>query len=183
MLQRKYRWQLLMPATINDTLGILVSQFCQEIRFGDYSFNQLNSIKYGAYQKFYAGFLNIDKLTLTFLQSVENSVLDYFYGWSELIIDKNGFYYPKNNYKKTIYISLYDRTGIESVKFELSGVFPTNKPTIALAYGDDGVQKIAITLSVDKIKMTSLIGSARRLVTGAMGDVAGGLKESIFGGK
>lgn len=153
MLQRSFNWQLIMPQNINRIVGYLVSQYCQEIRFGDYSIGEVSALRYGPKQRFYAGLETIDTVTLTFLKPTDNSVLTYFYGWSELMIDKDGYYYPKNNYKKNIYVILYDRTGIQTTKFILKGVFPKRKPSYFLSYASEDIAKLEIELRVDSIEI------------------------------
>jgi len=179
MLQRTYNWQLIMPHNFRGNIGFLVSQYCQEVRFGDYSMREISKMRYGAKQRFYAGLQDIDSVTLTFLVPIDNSVYDYFYSWSELIVDARGYYYPKNNYKKTIYVILYDRTGIQSTKFILKGVFPKVKPKLALSYASEGIELLPMELSVDYIEPESFIGSIREGVTNLLGNVAGKVKDVI----
>ena len=174
MLQRTFNWQLFMPHLINGVYGPLISSFCQDIKFGDYSIQTLGKMQHGAFQRFYAGLQDIDSVSLSFITSVDNAVLDYFYGWYYLMIDKEGYYHPKNNYTKQIYISMYDRSGLESARFTLKGCFPKNKPLIPLSYSSEDVLRLNFNLSVDTIEMTSLVGSIRGAVTNAIGGVVGG---------
>lgn len=172
MLQRTFNWGLLMPHNFGGVVGLLVSQYCQDIEFGDYSITEIASIKYGAFQRFYAGLQTIDTITLTFLQPVDNSVTDYFYSWYNKMIDEKGFYYPKNNYKRDIYAVLYDRTGIESAKFTLRGTFPLSRvPKIRASWTEEDVMRLSFTLRVDDVEMSSLIGSIRKGVTNVLGSV------------
>jgi len=182
VLQRQFNWQLFMPFYINGVFGPHVSSFCQDIRFADYSINQIESVQHGAFQRFYAGLQNITTVSLTFLSSVDNAALDYFYGWYHSMIDEDGFYYPKENYRKNIYVILYDRSGVESVRFTLKGAFPKNKPTVSLSYRSDDMLKFDISLSVDVVEMFSLIGTVRGVITNVLGNVASKTKE-ILGSK
>lgn len=172
LLQRQYHWQLFMPSQINGVFGPLISSFCQEIKFGDYSMGNLSKMKQGAFQRFYAGVQEIDTVQMSFITSIDNAVNDYFYGWYHLNIDEDGYYHPKDHYKKTIYVALYDRTGVESVRFVLKGCFPKNKPQLPLTYSGDDMLRLNLVLSVDTIEMSSLIGSVRSAVTNAIGGVA-----------
>ena len=153
MLQRTYNWQLMMPHDINGMLGYLVSQYCQGIKFGDYNLSDVSTLNYGAEQRFYAGLQSIDNVTLSFLKPTDNLVLSYFYGWYELMIDKDGHYYPKNNYKKNIYVILYNKLGLQSTKFELKGVFVKRKPVYNLTYAEEDILKLEVELSVDNIEI------------------------------
>jgi hypothetical protein len=161
MLQRKYNWQLLLPHNINGNIGLAVSQYCQDVQFGDYGMASLSQLRYGAFQRFYAGMQDINRFTAVFLAPVDNSVLSYFHGWYHLMIDGQGYYYPKSHYKKSLFVAMYDRSYVESVRFEMKGAFPIRKPLVDLTYGDEDVLRYAVEFSVDKIEMTSLIGSIR----------------------
>jgi len=99
-------------------------------------------------------------------------VLSYFHGWYNLMVDGRGFYYPKAHYRKNMYVAMYDRSYVESVRFELRGAFPTQKPFVDLSYGNEDVLRYVVELSVDRIEMTSLIGSIREGITSVAGDVA-----------
>lgn len=180
MLQRSYNWQFLMPHNIKGVIGYLVSQYCQDIRFGDYSISDVMVMKYGAQQRFYAGLQTISVISASFVVPVDNSLLKYFYGWKELIIDKEGYYHPKNNYKKTIYTILYDRSGIESAKFELLGAWPRTNPIIDLSYAKEGALRYNIDFSIDSIEVSSLIDSIIEGVTDLAGSVVSKTK-GLFG--
>jgi len=179
MLQRTFNWQLIMPHDFRGNLGFLVSQYCQDVDFGDYHMSELSMMRYGAYQRFYAGLQDISSVTLTFLVPVDNSVYDYFYSWSELIVDKRGYYYPKNTYKKNIFVMMYDGTGIQATKFTLKGVFPTNKAAAGLSYSSEGVLTLKMTLSVDSIEPSSFLGDVRSAVTGVVQDIGKGVTGAL----
>lgn len=176
MLQRSYNWQLMMPHKIGEISGSSVSQYCQDIRFGDYNISDIVTIRYGAQQRFYAGLQTINVISAAFLVPIDNSLLKYFYGWRELEIDKEGYYHPKNHYKKTIYVILYDRSGIESAKFELIGAFPISHPIIDLSYTGEEAIKYRIDFRVDSIEVSTSIGSMLGKVAGLFGSVKSLLK-------
>ncbi|MBE3139285.1 MAG: hypothetical protein IMZ53_01750 [Thermoplasmata archaeon] len=179
MLQRTFNWQLIMPFDFKGNIGFLVSQYCQDVNFGDYSITTVSSMRYGAYQRFYAGLQDISTVTLTFLVPVDNSVYDYFYSWSNLIVDAQGHYSPKNVYKKTIFVMMYDRTGIQATKFALKGTFPLNKVAAGLSYGTEGIVTLTMTLSVDTIEPSSFLGDIRSAVTGVVQGVAKGVTGAL----
>lgn len=178
-LQRVYNWGLMMPHDFGGTFGYLVSQFCQDIDFGDYSISELSTLKAGAFQKFYAGLQSIDVVALTFIVPADNSVMDYFYAWYEKMIDTNGYYYPKSNYKRNIFIMFYDQTKIETFRFELKGCFPKSHPKMHPSYLENGVLTAQVILSVDKLVPSSLIGDIRGAVTKAISGVAGGAVKGV----
>jgi hypothetical protein len=180
MLQRTYNWQLIMPHNFSGNIGFLVSQYCQDVRFGDYSMSELSKMRYGPYQRTYPGLQDIDVVSLTFLVPIDNSVYNYFYAWNELIVDANGFYHPKNEYKRTIFVIMYDRTNVQSTKFVLEGVFPRMKPRVAMSYASEGIVTLTMELSVDNIRSESFIGSIREGVTNLLGDI-GSKAKNILG--
>jgi len=173
-LQRSYNWGLLMPMDFGGTLGYLVSQFCQDISFDDYRVSELSKRKHGAFERFYAGMQSIESVTLQFLVPVDNSVMDFFYAWYERVIDKDGYYYPKSNYKKSIFVMFYDQTKIESVRFELKGCFPKSHPKVHPSFTEEGVMIAEIILSIDSVEPSSLIGDIRAGITNAIGSIVGG---------
>ena len=164
-LQRAYNWQLMMHHNFGGTIGYLVSQFCQDVVFGDYSIAEMSTLKYGAFQRFYAGMQNIDTVTMLFLVPTDNSVTDYFYAWYEKVVDRKGYYSPSAVYKRNIYLMLYDQTKVESVRFKLKGCFPKTHPVVHPSYTDEGVLIAQVTLSVDDIEPSSLIGKVRGMLT------------------
>lgn len=179
MLQRTFNWQLIMPHDFRGNIGFLVSQYCQDVNFGDYRMSELSSLRYGAYQRFYAGLQDISSVTLTFLVPVDNSVYDYFYSWSELIVDVHGYYHPKNEYKKNIFVIMYDRTGIQATKFTLKGTFPVNKAAAGLSYNSEGILMLTMTLSVDSIEPSSFLGDIRAGITGVVQGAVGGVTGAL----
>lgn len=185
LLQRNYHWQLMMPHNINGVLGHLISPLCQDVRFGDYSLSQLSDIQSGAFQRFYAGAQKIHGVQLSFLMSIDNAIWDFFWGWKCLAVDEEGYYHPKNAYKKNIYVSLYDRTGVESVRFTLKGAFPTTVPKFDVSYGSNDVTKLSVELSVDFVESRSIIGMVRgaitNAVTGAVSSVVGKSASGFLG--
>ena len=183
MLQREYNWQLMMPFNLKGILGVFISQYCQDATFpGGYSMSELSSIRYGAQQRFYAGLQEIGTVNLSFIMPTDNTVFDFFKAWRELVIDANGYYHPKADYKKDIYLLLYDRTGIQSGKFTLKGVFPKTNPPIEVSYQKEGVLRWGLELSVDRVESESLIGGILTAITGAIGNAVpalGGLNNVL----
>lgn len=138
--------------------------------FGPYALSEIVKMQQGAFTRFYAGLQSVKSVNLSFLLPSDNVVLDYFYGWYHLMIDEKGYYYPKNTYAKQVFVSTYDRTGVETAKFVMKGAFPIAKPVLGMSYQSNDVQSVTITLSVDSVEMWSLGGSARN----AIADVLGG---------
>jgi len=181
MLQRSYNWQLMMTSSINGIIGPLVSQYCQDVQFGDYSMVEMSKVRYGAFQRFYAGLQDVTSANLTFIVPIDNSVYDYFKEWRRLAIDDLGYYYPKNNYAKRIFVCLYDRTGIQSSQFSIIGAFPKALPKISASYAVENVLRYDVEISFDSVVNESLIGSIRDGITRVAGDILGKTVSSKIG--
>jgi len=184
-LQRSFTWRLLMLETFNGVLGDYVSQYCQDIIFGDYSMSELSIQKYGAFQRFYAGIQSIDVVDLTFLIPTDNSVQAYFYGWYDRIVDTKGFYSPKSFYRKDVYFLLSDQTGSMTSAYRFRGMFPKTHPKVHPSYESDDVLKATVSLSVDSIELTSLTGVLHKKAVGSLGNVVNPdkVENSILGRK
>lgn len=168
--QRVYNWDVLLPDVsslfgqskgilgsigkiLEGVQGLSIGQYCQNVEFGDYSINDLISMRYGPYSANYPGLFTIDKVRMSFLKPVPDIVSMYFNAWKNLIVDKNGLYNVKSKYAKTIYIRFLDSTGISIHRYKLLGAFPIIFPKYNLDYNQNDVVKIQIEFSVDKIDM------------------------------
>jgi len=181
MLQRTYNWQVIFPDGIGDVPGIWISQYCQDIRFGDYSITEISAVRHGSEQRFYAGLRDIEQVPMSFIMPIDNSVHKYFQDWRKLEVDDDGYFYPKSYYKRDIYVFLFDRSGIQSAKFVLHGCFPRNCPPISLSYYEDSVLRWGIDLLVDYVEESSLIGSVRSAAFNAAGGVINAAKNLLGG--
>lgn len=181
MLQRTFNWQVILPDNVGSIPGLLVSQYCQDIRFGDYSITEISAMRHGSDQRFYAGLRDIEQVPMTFVMPVDNAVHEYFQNWRNLMVDSDGYFYPKSNYARDIYVFLFDRSGVQSAKFVLKGCFPRTCPPLTLSYTEDSVLKWNIDLFVDYIEESSLLGSVRSAVLGVIGGAVNAVK-STFGG-
>lgn len=169
-LQRTYNWDVVLPdisSLFGKSTGILgsigkvlegiqgfaVSQFCQSVEFGDYSLNEISTIRYGAYQANFPGLFVADRVRMSFLKPMPDVVSMYFYAWKKLIMDADGLYNVKSKYQKTIYIRFLDSTGISIQRYKLTGCFPVSFPKYMLDYERSGVERVNIEFMVDKIEM------------------------------
>lgn len=175
-LQRNYLWDVLLPDihSLSSMGGILgkigqglenfnpgqglggfegmaLSQYCQAVEFGDYNIEEIIKMRYGAYQANFPGLFSIDKVRLTFLKTMPDIIVPYFYAWKNLIVDQNGLYNVKSKYQKTIYIRFLDATGITIQRYKLTGCFPTSFPKYTLDYKNNEVTQITVELAVDKL--------------------------------
>ena len=160
-LKRAYNFELEMPTVeFAGISGSVICKFCQDIKFGRYSMNDLSTMRTGPFKASYAGKMDIPDLQLSFLSPSTGIVENFFVGWGDAILDKEGYYYPKQAYAKTMYISLLDTAGHEGEggrqyvlkRYRLCGCFPKTYPNYNLSYSSDGLIKHDVTMNVDLIE-------------------------------
>ena len=160
-------------------LGVVVSKYCQSVSIGNYNINEIREMKTGAYQKFFAGKMEIKDVSMTFIAPVPDIVSNYFHTWKKKIVDDEGFYHKASDYKRTIYVVLYDRTGIPVNMLSLVGAYPKTFPDWTLSYSEETVVKYTIEFKVDKIKTGlsafSSFGGDAITAIGTAGKSIGGL--------
>ena len=152
--QRDYLWDVLLPDIGISTGGLMgfgLGQLVQSVTFGDYNMEN-RSMRYGPYEAFYAGKMNISTIAMTFLKTMPDVVSSYFDSWKNLIISKDGLYSAKGIYQKNIYIRFVDQSGITIGQYKMIGCFPIKFPSYDLSYEKDGVTKITVEFKVDKIE-------------------------------
>jgi hypothetical protein len=181
MLQRTYNWQFLLPEDIGGISGIWVSQYCQDVRFGDYSISDVPFMQYGSKQRFYAGKETIEPIGVSFIMPVDNSPYEYFKEWRKLVIDDKGFYHPKNVYKKDAHLVFFDRTGIQSVSFVFKGCFPLLSPKFSPSYAADDVVRFSLDLSVDYMQVSGLLSEVGKAIIKGVTGVVGGTLSKVRG--
>jgi len=161
-------------------LGVVIGKYCQSIRIGNYNISEISEMKSGAFKKFFAGNLDIANPVMTFIAPVPDIVSNYFHTWKEKIVDKQGYYHPSSEYKKNIYVVLYDRTGIPVNMLTLVGTFPKSFPSWNLSYEGQNLVKYEIEFKVDSIRTgLSAFGSFGTDVSKALGE-AGNSLTSLF---
>lgn len=153
-LQRSYSWQLLFPSTIGGIPGLWISQYCTGVSFSDYSM-EVTTIKYGADLRKYSGPQKIEYLTVHFICPVDQSPYTYFLNWKNLVISPEGYYRPKQEYAKDIYLLLYEGL-VETQRFRLRGCFPIDLPVQDLSYEREDVVRYTVHLNVDVIETGSV---------------------------
>ena len=189
-VQRTYNWEFILPSFGLIVDGYIVSKYCQSVKFGQYDIGEILEMKSGVRKQFFPGVMNIQTVSATFITPVPDLVAAYFSNWKSKIIDDEGYYSPSSWYKKTIYVLLYDRTGIPCNMILLKGAFPIKFPAYNLSYGEENVVRYDVEFRVDRIKigvseLTSIIGGAGSMVKGlgsaamgAVGSIASGVKST-----
>jgi hypothetical protein len=145
--------------------GLLVGVHCQAFSFGNYNVGSINKIRYGAFRKGFVGALDIKEASAVFLQPFPDIISDYFSKWKALMVNHRGLFYPKNNYKKDIYVIELDRSSIPGAIFKLSGCFPLTFPDRKLGQ-EERVAQFEVTFNVDSVedleeeKINSILGGS-----------------------
>jgi hypothetical protein len=150
-LQRAYLWEVALPLIGGSSANTEASKYCQEVEFSDYGMPEPSQMRYAAYQSFYAGFLSVQGIRLTFLKPIPDIVSSYFEAWKKLILDDYGHYFAKTNYAKDMNIRLLDNSGNQTVKFTLVKSFPTAFPEYRLSYQRSEILTVTFGLSCDRV--------------------------------
>lgn len=153
--QRSYLWDVLLPDIGILALGLVgfgVGQLIQDVSFGDYSITNPSSVRAGPYQVNFAGMLEVDKVTMTFLKTMPDVVSMYLNAWKRLIVGSDNLFNVKANYQKTIYVRFLDSTGIAVGGYKFIGAFPITFPKYALSYARDEVAQVVVELKVDRVE-------------------------------
>ena len=147
-LQRNYLWEVRLPFEDGTPE---VSQFCQNISFGDYNMANPSTIRYGAFQAHYAGYLTVEQITMTFLRPIPDVVTPYLHQWRAKVVDDAGFFHPKQDYANDIHLYLYDNDGSETGHVTFKKCFPTKFPGYDLSYNSNELVKLNVEFQVDRI--------------------------------
>jgi len=156
-LQRNYLWDVLLPDVGINMLGLgglAIGQLVQSVQFGDYSMDDIKTMRVGPYTANFAGMLSVQKIQMSFLKIQPDIVSMYFNAWKKLIVDENtGLFSTKSKYQKTIFVRFIDQSGIAFGRYKLIGCFPTSFPSYRdLNYESNTVTKLQIEFSVDKLE-------------------------------
>ena len=140
-----------MPSSLGGIDGLELAQFTQEIKFNNYDFSDALTRRSGAYRQAFAGTLNIEDFSVSFVSPSNGMVEDYFTAWRELIVDADGYYYPKNNYAKQTYARLLNTPQEVVSEYKLEGCFPKTLYKYDLSYTGEEFVKHVILFSVDNV--------------------------------
>jgi hypothetical protein len=151
-IQRQYNFEVILP----DIWGLLVTgwfvgKYVQSVQFGQYNIDEISELLTGPQKKFFPERMNIGSAKLTLLTPVPDVVSVYFNTWKNLIIDKEGFYHPSSEYKKSIYILLFSREGIPVNVITLKGAFPITFPAYSLDYKAEDNVVFDIEFRIDSV--------------------------------
>lgn len=154
--QREYNWEFLMPGTMGGIPGFLVSKYCQSVKFGQYTISEIIEFRKASKKEFFAGLQDLGPVTSTFLCPVPNLVSGYFSAWKLMTISDKGLYGLKNEYKRSLYVLLYDTTGIRTHKIKLKGCWPTAFPSYDLKYEAENVVKFEVDFKFDDLEISGV---------------------------
>jgi len=146
-LQRNYLWEVRLPGAD----GLNVAKYCQNIQFGDYSMTSPSTIRYGAFQAHYAGYMQVPPVVMTFLKPIPDIVTPYFHDWRAKIVDDAGFFHPKSEYADTIHLYMFDNDGTETDHVRFHQAFPNEFPGYDLSYNSSEIVKLKVTFQIDRL--------------------------------
>jgi hypothetical protein len=138
--------------------GELLSKFCQDVRFGDYSIQELQELRWGGKTQFFPGQLSISRVTVTFAIPSPDIVGQFFQAWREKIVSKEGFYGLKNAYTKNLYVWVENTSYYPTSRYVLKGAYPISVASFTLSYGEENVLRYTIEFSVDRVEPSGLAG-------------------------
>jgi len=181
-VQRTYNWDFLLPDLYGVLVsGLVISKYCQSVRFRQYDISEISELKASIFKKFFPNTLSIDQVSASFISPVPDLVSLYFSKWKSLIVDDLGRYSLPSEYKRTGHVVFYDRSGIPSNIIRLVGMFPVKFPAYDLSYSREDAVKFDVNFRVEKIEMgfkalsgfagevVGAAGGAIKAVTGALG--------------
>lgn len=163
-LQRTYNFQVFLPSNMGGVLGHFISQYCVGIRFGQYAFSDTSKMRYAHETRNYAGLQDIDNVSLIFAPPTDQSVFNYFQAWKDACIDTMGYYHPKAEYARPVYVTMFGTEGFETNRFKMIGCFPRTLPVIDLKYDSEDVTWLSVNLAIDRIEVGSITSKISSLV-------------------
>lgn len=150
-LQREYLWEFRMPVNFEGKDGMQVCKYCQSVQFGDYNMSTVSTIRYGAFQAHYAGFLDIAKVVAVFLRPIPDIVTPFFHSWRNRIVDEQGFFGVKSDYARDIYVYFLSNDGSEVGRVTFKNAFPNVYPGYSLGYEQSSVVRLQVEFQVDRV--------------------------------
>jgi hypothetical protein len=159
--QRRWLFSVKLPdvGTGDDQAGI-VSTRCRSIDFKEYGIENLTTMQYGPWQRFFAGVFSIQTYRMRFVISKPDVVTDYFLAWRELVIDRDGYYHGSNNYKLPVDVfirDMFDDLEKEEFnrKFTLQQSFPKAYPEWRFDQDSKDASYVDIEFSTSGVKSES----------------------------
>lgn len=152
-IQRAYTWDLILPDLYGIIVsGVVVSRYCQSVKFGQYNITSVSEFRVGPFRRFYPEEINIETVGMTFVAPTPDLISLYFAKWKSLILDKLGRHSLPSVYKKTAYIIFYSRMMIPIKSVKLVGMFPITYPAFNLDYTTEEAVKFNIEFRCDYVE-------------------------------
>lgn len=152
-VQRAYTWDLILPDLYGIIVsGVVVSRYCQSVKFGQYNITSVSEFKVGPFRRFYPEEINIETVSMTFVAPTPDLISLYFAKWKSLILDKLGRHNLPSVYKKTGYVIFYSRPQIPIKVVKLVGMFPITYPAFDLQYAAENEVTIPIEFRCDYVE-------------------------------
>lgn len=145
--------------------GELLSKFCVDINFGDYSLQDLIELRWGGKSEFFPGTMRIDQVSMTFVVPNPDIVGMFFQAWRNKILTPQGFYGVKFDYMRNIYVWLETTNYFPISRFVLKRAYPLTVPSFKMSYDEENVLRYTITMSVDRVETAGIGGEVGDFVT------------------
>jgi len=149
--QRNFQFEVFLP-DIGNARGSDVSVLVQKVSWQDYEMSDPTTMRYGAFQSFFANFLQGKTFTINFLETEGALVRTYLKSWRSLIITDDGLFKKKiGGYAKDLMLNYLDTKGsiIHTVKFKNS--FPLIRAKGDHDYDTSSIMKIEVPFACDRM--------------------------------
>lgn len=132
-----------------------VSRLVEDINYTDYEMSSPENMRQGAFQTFYAGFLDKRPFSITFRETELGLIKRYFRAWRNLIVDGQGLFKRKKGfglgYAKPITMNYLNNAGDIRNTIVFSYAFPTSFNNWTASYNESNVQKMTVNFVCDYI--------------------------------
>ena len=146
-----WRWFVYMPPVEGITID--VSKIVAEnVSFPFRNVQSQPRFLGGTYKK-YPGMSEVENVDISFYENHKFSITSYLEKWRKLIYDsETGIYGMPVNYKKDIYLEIYDSQGNLGFKGILIGARPTGQNNFDLDYTSGGRLNVTASFAIDNTK-------------------------------
>lgn len=147
-----WRWNVFMPQI--DGIQINTSLIIAESI--DFPFLNINSIPRfsGGKNVYYPSTADIAPIPISFYENEAYIVNEYLTAWQRLVRDQNtGFYGVAADYKKEIYLSLYDINDNLRLTGVMYNCWPTERSPLSFNYTESGRVVVTCTFQTDETRL------------------------------
>ena len=137
-------------------LGNKINNYCEVANFENYNFSRSDTLRAGAFEKFYPGHLSTNTVSFQFLIPSPDIITRYFLNWRSLIVNDQHVYNVGSVYKQPVDIYLKNRAGEATSRYRLTGVFPLNTYKFNMSVDKDVRVYFVVNMRYEKVEITDL---------------------------